>query len=135
MTITILRRALQRWAVAAALAVAGHAAWALDVQPYTAELLADRQQTGGAVALHFCADWCTTCAAQKQALTALRDDPSLAAMLVLVVDFERQKKLRRALGVSAPGTLVVYKGEEEVGRSSGQTARASLWALLTRATD
>jgi thiol:disulfide interchange protein len=85
------------------------------------------------VALHFCADWCTTCSAQKQVLADLRDDPSLAEMQVLIVDFDKQKALRRSLKVNAPGVIVVFKGNQEVGRAAGQTAVSSIWALLSRA--
>jgi thioredoxin 1 len=117
----------------ACLAVLASGAWALDVMDYSAELLAERQQTGRSVALHFCASWCTTCAAQKQVLAELQDDPSLEEMRVLVVDFDREKALRHKLKVKRPGAIIVFKGAQEVGRSVGQTAISSIWVLLSRA--
>jgi len=49
-----------------AFAAATSLALALDIQPYTAETLAAKQQAGAAVALHFHADWCPTCRAQEK---------------------------------------------------------------------
>jgi thiol-disulfide isomerase/thioredoxin len=108
-------------------------AWALDVGPYSAQALSLAQQAGQAVALHFCAAWCTTCASQSQALEQLKSDPTLEEVSVLVVDYDKQKALRKTLKVRSPGTFVVFKGAVEVTRSSGQTAPASIWALLVKA--
>jgi thiol-disulfide isomerase/thioredoxin len=128
-----VRSICRRLVLGGAMAVLAGSAWALDVQAYSAELLADRKEAGQPVALHFCASWCTTCVAQKQVMADLRDDPALVEMQVLIVDFDEHKALRRTLKVWTPGTIVVFKGAKEVARSTGQTSVSGIWALLGRA--
>ena len=44
-------------------------AQALDIQPYTATALQQAQAAGKPVAVHFHADWCSTCVNQRAILT------------------------------------------------------------------
>lgn len=122
-----------RYLMALVVSLSASLAFALELQPYSAQALRDAQQGGGAVALHFRADWCCTCVSQEDTLAQLADDPTLEGITVLAVNYDEEKSLRRSLKVRAASTFVVFRGSQEVARSVGQTGAASIWAVLVKA--
>lgn len=111
---------------------ASAAALAVDVKPYSAQALSTEQQAGKPVALHFHADWCPTCRAQEKVLQQWKGDPS-APGTVLVVDYDKEKDLRKQLGVRTQSTLIVYRGGVEKARLAGDTQADKLRAALLSA--
>lgn len=109
------------------------AAQALEIQPYDAARLQLAQATGKPVALHFHATWCPTCRAQEQAFRALQSDADLKSATVLVVDYDKERELKRSLGIRSQSTIVVYKGNQETKRVAGETEAATLKAALRTA--
>lgn len=107
-------------------------AQALEIQPYTPAALSAAQQAGKPVALHFHADWCPTCRAQEKSFQGLKADKDLDLTL-LVVDYDKERELRRQLQVRSQSTVIVYKGAKETGRSGGETDAAKLKAVLKSA--
>ena len=107
-------------------------AYALDVQPYTPERLAALQRDGKAVGLHFHAEWCGTCKAQEKSLQTIKAEGSLPQVTLLVVDYDKEKDLRKNLKVRAQSTLVVFKGNQEVARVGGDTEVPKLKAALSK---
>ncbi len=126
---TGLRQAL----TAALLGLSTSAALALDIQPYSAERLAQLQSVGKPVAVHFHAEWCGTCKTQEKALLAIKTEGSLPQVTLLVADYDKEKDLRRKMKVAAQSTLVVFKGPSEVARVGGETATDKLRAALSAA--
>lgn len=127
-------RRMAMFAVLASMLVALFAgpALALALKPYSAEAVAAAQARGEATALHFHADWCPTCIAQQKALRDLeKRDPR--AITVFVVDYDREKALRREHRVRAQSTLVVFKGRKETGRIAGETKPSALSDALQTA--
>jgi len=114
------------------LSVAAAAASALEIKDYSPELLAATQAAGRPVALHFHADWCSTCRAQESVFNALEPDPAFA-MTLLVVDYDKEKELKRKLNVRFQSTLIVYRGKTETARVVGETAAEKLKAALRSA--
>jgi len=106
---------------------------ALDIQPYSAERLAQLQTAGKAVGVHFHAEWCGTCKTQEKALQAIKSEGSLPGVAVLVADYDKEKELRKQMKVRAQSTLVVFKGSQEVARVGGDTEAAKLKAALAKA--
>ena len=106
-------------------------AMALDIQPYSAERLAQLQSTGKPVAVHFHAEWCGTCKSQERALQAIKAEGSLPQVTLLVADYDKEKDLRRKMRVAAQSTLVVFKGSKEVARVGGDTETDKLKTALT----
>lgn len=123
---------LPKLIAASTLALAAITASALDSQPYSAQALADARQAGKPVALHFHADWCPTCRAQEKVFNGFRSDQSLA-LTVLVVDYDKERTLRRELGVRTQSTVIVYRGARETARLAGETDPAKLRAALQSA--
>jgi thiol-disulfide isomerase/thioredoxin len=88
---------------------------------------------GKPVVVDFAADWCPTCRAQKPLIGAILQQPEMAGVTVYVANFDTESALKKALRVSGQSTLVVFKGGKEVARSTGQTQKAQLQALLAKA--
>jgi thiol-disulfide isomerase/thioredoxin len=79
------------------------------------------------------ADWCPTCRAQAPIVSDLLKKPPLAVITALRVDFDGQTDVVKAFKVTTQSTLIVFKAGHEVGRSTGDTHRESIEALLKRA--
>ncbi|MCZ8253286.1 MAG: thioredoxin family protein [Hylemonella sp.] len=107
-------------------------AQALNIQPYSPAALQAAQQAGQPVALHFHADWCPTCRAQEKVFQSLKGNASLPLTL-LVVNYDKERELKRALKVRAQSTLIVYRGSQETRRSGGETEAAALRDALKSA--
>jgi len=115
-----------------ALSVAASLAFALDIQPYSPETLAAKQKAGDSVALHFHADWCPTCRAQEKVFNSWKGDAAVPGTL-LIVNYDKERELKRQLGVRTQSTVIVYKGSKETGRLAGETDPAPLRAVLDSA--
>lgn len=116
----------------ALLLTASAASFALDIKPYSAQALSAEQQAGKAVTLHFHADWCPTCRAQDKVLQQWQGDASVPGTL-LVVDYDKEKELKKQLGVRTQSTLIAYRGSVEKARVAGETDADKLRAALLSA--
>ena len=119
-------------ALTAVLSFAATMASALESKPYTAAALAEAQNAGKPVALHFHADWCPTCRAQTKVFSALTGETDLD-MTILVADYDKETELKRALKVRTQSTLIVYKGKTETTRLAGDTKTDALRKALKSA--
>lgn len=115
-----------------ALAASASLAVALDIQPYSPESLAAKQKSGESVSLHFHADWCPTCRAQEKVFNGWKGDATVPGTL-LIVNYDKERELKRQLGVRTQSTVIVYKGNKETGRLAGETDPAPLRAVLDSA--
>jgi len=126
-------RAFTVQALVAGAALSASFAQALTIQPYSAEALKKLQGGGQAVAVHFHADWCSTCKSQEKALQALQAQKALPQVTVLVAEYDKEKELRKAMKVPYQSVLVVFKGSTEVARNNGDTSADKLQASLAKA--
>ena len=88
---------------------------------------------GKPVAVVFHADWCPTCRAQAPVLKGLTQTPEFKSVTLYVADFDTESALKKSLGVTKQSTIVVFKNGREVARSTGDTQRDNLAALLRHA--
>lgn len=88
---------------------------------------------GKPVAVVFHADWCPTCRAQAPILKDLAQTPELKPVTLYVANYDTEKALKKSLGVTQQSTIVVFKNGKESARSTGDTRRDSLAALLRQA--
>jgi thioredoxin 1 len=110
------------------------ASFALSAElPFNQAQFDAARSAGKPVAVVFHADWCPTCRAQAPVLQELSETPALKSLTLYVANFDTEKALRKSLGVTQQSTIVVFKGGKEVGRSSGDTQRNRLDALLKQA--
>jgi thiol:disulfide interchange protein len=116
-----------------ALTFAASQAFALTITPYSAQALKTAQTAGKPVALHFHADWCSTCRAQEKAFQGMTGAPALKDLTLLVVNYDQEKPLRKALNVRSQSTLIVYKGDKQTAMLAGETENAALQQALKSA--
>ena len=118
--------------LAATLLIASPWALALDIQAYSASALAQAQQAGKPVAVHFHADWCPTCKLQEKSLAQLKAEPGLD-LTVLVADYDKEKDLKKQMKVRTQSTFVVFRGSEEKARLAGETSADKIRAAFKAA--
>ena len=106
---------------------------AAEWKPFDASAFAAAQKDGKSILVDIFAVWCPVCRAQNPILVQLTREPKFKDMVVFKVDFDTQKDDVRAFKAQSQSTLIVFKGETEKGRSVGDTAAASIAALLEKA--
>jgi thiol-disulfide isomerase/thioredoxin len=109
------------------------AAQALETKPFTQAAFDAAKASGKPVLVEVTAPWCPTCKAQKPILSELKATTKFKDLQVLEVDFDSQKDALKMLNVQMQSTLITYKAGQEVGRSTGDTNRTSIEALLNKA--
>lgn len=105
------------------------AAWSWKAD-YSPDAYESAKETGGLVVLDFHAGWCATCRKQESVLQELGKEPVTRGVVLLVVDFDAEKDFAKSHGVTKQSTLVVLRGDREVGRAIGITAQEEVRALL-----
>jgi thioredoxin 1 len=115
-------------ALAAALAVP-----ALASTRFTPAALAEAQKAGKSILVEVSAPWCPVCKAQKVVLSDLGKQERFKKLVKFEVDFDTQKDALKALNVRMQSTLIVYKGDKEMGRLAYDAKRETIEALLAKA--
>lgn len=112
--------------------IAAAAAQGTDT-PFDAAKFDALLKAGKPVLISVHADWCPTCKAQEPIVDELLKTPELRGIAALRVDFDKQKDAVRRFMAQYQSTLIVFKGGVEVGRSTGETRREGIAALLRKA--
>lgn len=104
---------------------------------YTPGLVKSELAAGKTVFLDFKADWCSTCAAQERVIKALKaENPAYEQAISFInVDWDRygRSDLSKALKIPRRSTLVVLKGDQELGRIVAGTGKDTIKALMDTA--
>lgn len=121
-------------ALTAAALAAPVAALASPNADYTPELLKSELAAGKTVFLDFFAPWCGTCAAQRRIIDGLKaENPAYEKSIsFIVVDWDTWSDgdLVKQLNIPRRSTLVVLKGDKELGRIVAGTAKSEIKALM-----
>lgn len=108
-----------------------------EAAAYTPELLEAELAAGKTVFLDFKASWCSTCKAQGRVIAALKaENPDYAAKISFIdVDWDQWKDdmIVADLNIPRRSTLVVLRGDAELGRIVAGTAKDEIKALLDTA--
>jgi thioredoxin 1 len=126
------RSLLAAFAVALALA-ATPVVLAAESKPFDQKAFEAAQAAGKPILIDVTAPWCPVCKAQAPILAKLKAEPKFKDMVSFNIDFDSQKDLLRTFNVQKQSTLIVFKGRQEAGRSTGDTNPASIEALLGKA--
>jgi thiol-disulfide isomerase/thioredoxin len=100
---------------------------------FTSEGLLAAKASGKPVLVDVSAPWCPVCKAQKAVLAELGKMSKFAGFTILEVDFDSQKDALKALKADKQSTLIVFKGDKEMGRIVGDARKESIEALLAKA--
>ncbi|MCY3995549.1 MAG: thioredoxin family protein [Rhodobacter sp.] len=97
--------------------------------------LVDRELAAGkTLFLDFKASWCSTCAVQERVIDTLRSsNPDYDRHILFVdIDWDRYRKapLTRSLAIPRRSTLVVLKGDMELGRVVAATSESVIRDLM-----
>jgi thioredoxin 1 len=99
-------------------------------QPFDARSFQEAQSVGKTILVDVSATWCPTCKAQKPIVQGIeRKNPQL---VVYDVDFDTAKDVLKRFRVQYQSTLIVFKGEKEIARSTGDTDPGSIQKLVAR---
>jgi thioredoxin 1 len=123
------RHVLGALAMTAALSLHSTAS-AMDKKPFDQKAFEAAQAAGKPILVEVSAPWCPICKAQAPILSRLRSDPRFTNLVSFDIDFDTQKDLLRKFNVQKQSTLIVFKGKQETGRSTGDTNAGSIEALL-----
>lgn len=108
----------------------------LSAEPldYTPGLVDQHLAKGETVFLDFKADWCTTCRAQERVIGSLKEaNPAYEANITFInVNWDEyaNSDLANELNIPRRSTLVVLRGDEELGRVVAQTSQGDIQALM-----
>lgn len=104
-------------------------AWA--AQPFDATAFQASQTAGKSILIDVTAPWCPTCKKQRPIVEQIeKERPDL---VVFEVDFDSAKDVLTRFRVQHQSTLIVFRGANEVGRSTGETDPAPLRSLVAKA--
>ena len=108
-------------------------------QSYTPGLVDRLLADGQTVFIDFYTDWCTTCAAQERVIEALQgENPHYLQNITFVkVDWDQYARddLSVRLRIPRRSTLVVLKGDQELGRIVAGTSPGTIKTLMDVALD
>lgn len=108
----------------------------LSAEPldYTPGLVAQHLANGETVLLDFKADWCTTCRAQERVIGQLKAaNPAYDDGITFInVDWDKygNGELVNRLNIPRRSTLVVLKGDDELGRLVARTSQRDIQQLM-----
>ena len=108
----------------------GSIAAAMDKRPFDQKAFEAAQAAGKPILVEVSAPWCPICKAQAPILSRLKSDRRFKELVSFDIDFDSQKDLLRRFNVQKQSTLIVFKGRQETGRSTGDTNAGSIEALL-----
>ncbi|MEL6608836.1 MAG: thioredoxin family protein [Pseudomonadota bacterium] len=101
---------------------------------YTPGLVKARLAAGETVFVDFSATWCTTCKSQERSIGALMgENPAYGENVTFVrVDWDDfgRGELATELAIPRRSTLVVLKGDAELGRIVAGTRKSDIQALM-----
>jgi thioredoxin 1 len=127
----LTRRCVVFASVAASAALVAPA-FAAEPKTFDPQSFATAQKEGKPILVGIHASWCSTCGAQDPILGELMSEPRFRNLVYFIVDFDGQKDAVKYFGARMQSTLIAFKGPTEMGRSVGDTDRASIATLLNK---
>lgn len=121
---------------AAALALTPFAAQAAGFVDYTPGVIEAALAEGKTVFVDYSATWCSTCARQERVIASLRAENGSydEAMVFVKVDWDEfgNHDVSRSRNIPRRSTLLVLRGDAELGRIVAGTGESEIKALLDK---
>ncbi len=110
------------------------AATSADIAEYTPGLIETALNEGKTVFVDYSATWCSTCKRQERVINALREaNPAYdEGMTFVKVDWDTYSShdVTTSRDIPRRSTLIVLRGEEELGRIVAGTSEAAIQELM-----
>ena len=106
---------------------------AAEPRPYDPATFKAAQTSGKPILIEIHADWCGECKVQNRILNKLSDQAPYNGVVRLRVDYDKQKDVVKEFKARKQSTLVVFKGDKELGRAVGITSEEKIRALVDKA--
>jgi thioredoxin 1 len=120
-------------ALTAAIAFSQPAA-AAEFKPFDRATFDAAQKAGRPILIEVNAWWCPVCASQSRTIKTTVMAPAYANLLVLRINYDKQKNEWQSFAVQKQSTLITFKGGRELGRVAYVTDKAKIQALLALTT-
>jgi len=121
-------------ALSASIAVLPHAAFAEGFVDYRPGLIQSELAAGKTLLVDYSATWCSTCARQERVIEALRGQNAAydEALSFIKVDWDtyRSHAVTKSRGIPRRSTLLILRGEDELGRIVAGTRESDIQALM-----
>lgn len=101
-------------------------------RPFDEAAFRKAQQENRTILVEVHADWCSACAKQKPILERLGKDKDFEKIVRFSVDFDKPGNALKLFRVTSQATLLVFRGDKEVARSTFDTNPDSIRAMLAR---
>ncbi len=112
-------------------------AMAAGFRDYKSGAIKAALKDGKTVLVDYSATWCSTCKRQERVINALRAaDPAYDAALTFIkVDWDTYKsaEVTTSRGIPRRSTLIVLRGDKELGRVVAGTSESQIKALMDTA--
>lgn len=113
------------------------AAWAANMIDYKPGAIQQALAEGKTVLVDYKASWCSTCARQERVIDSLRSqDPNYDKNITFIaVDWDQygDHTVTTSRNVPRRSTLLLLKGDKELGRIVAGTSTSQIKALLDKA--
>lgn len=123
---------IKRILTVAALTIIAAGAMAEDPKPFDHAAFDKAKAEGKTVLVDFDAGWCPVCKKQAEVIPQVLKRDKFQQVMVFKADFDSQKELKKQLKITHQSTLVLFKGEKEVGREQGITSASAISELLEK---
>ena len=101
--------------------------------PFETAAFDTARRSGKPVLVMVYAEWCPPCRKQDPAVQQVLKQPEFADVQLLTVDFDMQDDVLEKLKVSKQSTLLLFRGDKEIARSTGETRPEAIAQLLRKA--
>lgn len=108
-------------------------AFAGGIMKFTEAGFEQLKQENASILIDVYATWCPTCRKQGKVIKAFFKENPNSELVVLKVDYDKQKPWVKHFKAFRQSTLIRYKGDEEIGRSIAQTDEKKLYNLFKMA--
>jgi thioredoxin 1 len=105
---------------------------AAEVRRYDAATFAAAQRAGRPILIDVKAWWCPVCASQNSTIKRVIASPAYNNLLVLEINYDKQKADWRRFGVQKQATLIAFRSGHEIQRLQFVTDHDQITALLGR---
>ena len=112
--------------------VMGSTVFAMDNMKFSQANFDADLKSGKSIVVGVHADWCPTCKKQSPIINGFSKEKKFEKMVFYKVNFDSDKDFLKKFNVEHQSTLIVFKANKEVARSTGESDSDKIRALLEK---